>query len=85
MEINHVQIALDFHACSTQQKKIFFYHLDSLNWEAVNPETLWITNLCNEEGVIQIIENELLFAKNISCIEELDYVIITDDEIYFSN
>ncbi|WP_313377054.1 hypothetical protein [Chishuiella sp.] len=84
MEINHVQIALDFHPCSTQQKKIFFYHLDSLNWEAVNPETLWITNLLNEEGVIEKIEKELIFAKTISSIEKVDYVIITDDEVYFS-
>jgi len=80
-----IRVALDFSECTTAQKEVFFEHLNSLNWESINPNKLWITNLIecdNHQQLVDEIEKELIVAKEISNLYELHYAIITNNEIY---
>jgi hypothetical protein len=83
-----IRVALDFSECTTAQKEVFFEHLNSLNWESINPNKLWITNLIecgNHQQLVDEIEKELIVAKEISNLYELHYAIITNNEIYFNH
>lgn len=83
-----IQVALDFSECTTEQKEIFFQHLNSLNWESINPDKLWVTTLVeikNHKQQVVDIEKELMLAKEASNLYELDYAIITKNEIYFNH
>ena len=82
-----VQIALDFVECTKEQKERFLLHLEDLNWKPLNPNKLWTVefdNSKNKENKLKNIEQELINAKQISKLYELDYVIIADEEIYFN-
>ncbi|MFV0150687.1 hypothetical protein OBJ96_08995 [Empedobacter falsenii] len=82
-----VQIALDFVECTKEQKEIFLKHLEVLNWHPVNPDKLWIAELKKGESnqtQLNKIERELILAKEISNLYELDYAIIIENEIYFN-
>lgn len=82
-----VQIALDFVECTKEQKERFLLHLEDLNWKPLNPNKLWTAefdNSKNKENKLKNIEQELINAKQISKLYELDYVIIADEEIYFN-
>lgn len=82
-----VQIALDFVECTKDQKEKFLIHLEQLNWKPLNPNKLWITefrNVKNGENKLRSIEQELILAKEISNLYELDYAIIADKEIYIN-
>ncbi|MGU9939307.1 hypothetical protein F0358_05455 [Empedobacter brevis] len=82
-----IQIALDFVECTKEQKEKFLTHLEDLNWKPLNPNKLWIAEFVdveNKEDKLINIEQELIFAKEISNLYELDYAIIADDEIYFN-
>lgn len=83
----YVQIALDFVECTKEQKERFLLHLEDLNWKPLNPNKLWIAkfdNSENKENKLKNIEQELINAKQISKLYELDYAIIADEEIYFN-
>lgn len=83
----YVQIALDFEECTKEQKERFLLHLEDLNWKPLNPNKLWTAefdNSKNKENKLKNIEQELINAKQISKLYELDYVIIADEEIYFN-
>lgn len=82
-----IQVALDFSECTKEQKEVFFNHLNSIEWKPVNPNKLWITNFTDEtddKKNVFIIEKELMLAKEISNLYELDYAIITKQDIYFN-
>lgn len=82
-----VQIALDFVECTKEQKEKFLEHLKTLNWKPVNPDKLWIVEFKNNESKnnkLRQIEKELIIAKEVSNLYELDYAIIIDEEIYFN-
>ncbi len=82
-----VQIALDFVECTKEQKERFLLHLEDLNWKPLNPNKLWTVefdNSKNKENKLKNIEQEIINAKQISKLYELDYVIIADEEIYFN-
>lgn len=85
-----VQIALDFVECTKEQKERFLLHLEDLNWKPLNPNKLWIAkfdnseNKENKENKLKNIEQEIIKAKEISKLYELDYAIIADEEIYFN-
>ncbi len=82
-----VQIALDFVECTKEQKERFLLHLEDLNWKPLNPNKLWIAkfdNSENKENKLKNIEQEIIKAKEISKLYELDYAIIADEEIYFN-
>ncbi|MDH1882021.1 MULTISPECIES: hypothetical protein [Empedobacter] len=83
----YVQIALDFVECTKEQKERFLLHLEDLNWKPLNPNKLWIAkfdNSENKENKLKNIEQEIIKAKEISKLYELDYAIIADEEIYFN-
>ncbi|WP_291091810.1 hypothetical protein [Empedobacter sp. UBA7494] len=82
-----VQIALDFVECTKEQKERFLLHLEDLNWKPLNPNKLWTVefdNSKNKENKLKNIEQEIINAKQISKLYELDYMIIADEEIYFN-
>lgn len=82
-----VQIALDFVECTKEQKEIFLKHLEVLKWQPVNSDKLWIAefeNSENNQSRLDSIERELILAKEISNLYELDYAIIIENEIYFN-
>lgn len=82
-----VQIALDFVECTKEQKEKFLDHLEALNWKPINPNKLWLVefeNNDNKSNKLKDIEKELIAAKEISKLYELDYAIIADKEIYFN-
>ena len=37
-----VQIALDFVECTKAQKEVFTKQLELMNWQAINPNKLWV-------------------------------------------
>ena len=83
----YVQIALDFVECTKEQKERFLLHLEDLNLKPLNPNKLWIAkfdNSENKENKLKNIEQEIINAKKISKLYELDYAIIADEEIYFN-
>ena len=82
-----VQIALDFVEWTKEQKERFLLHLEDLNWKPLNPNKLWTVefdNSKNKENKLKNIEQEIINAKQISKLYELDYMIIADEEIYFN-
>lgn len=82
-----VQIALDFVECTKEQKERFLLHLEDLNWKPLNPNKLWTVefdNSKNKENKLKNIEQEIINAKQISKLYELDYMIIADEEIYYN-
>lgn len=82
-----VQIALDFVECTKEQKEIFLKNLEVLKWQPVNSDKLWIAefeNSENNQSRLDSIERELILAKEISNLYELDYAIIIENEIYFN-
>ena len=82
-----VQIALDFVECTKEQKERFLLHLEDLNWKPLNPNKLWTAvfdNSRNKENKLKNIEQEIINAKKMSKLYELDYAIIADEEIYFN-
>ena len=82
-----VKIALDFEECTKEQKERFLLHLEDLNWKPLNPNKLWTVefdNSKNKENKLKNIEQEIINAKQISKLYELDYMIIADEEIYFN-
>lgn len=83
----HIQVALDFVECTTEQKAKFTNHLESINWQSINPNKLWNVACHNQNDHLEIIhkiERELLIAKEISNLYELDYAIISPEDIYFN-
>ena len=87
MDNLYIQVALDFVECTKEQKIKFTNHLESINWQSINPNTLWNVT-CHDQNdhleIIHKIERELLIAKEISNLYELDYVIISPEDIYFN-
>ncbi len=77
MESLSIQIALDFIECTAEQKLKFIQYLESLNWQPINPNKLWAISTFNQ-GIetIQQIESELILAKKISQLYELDYEVV---------
>ncbi|WP_413532661.1 hypothetical protein [Empedobacter brevis] len=82
-----VQIALDFVECTKEQKEKFLEYLKSLNWKTSNPNKLWVAEFKktnSQEDKLKKVEQEIINAREISKLYEIDYMIITDDEIYFN-
>lgn len=82
-----IKIALDFVECTKEQKEKFLEHLKTINWKPINPNKLWVVenkNCENKKTKLREIEQQLISAKEISNLYELDYVIIVDEEIYFN-
>lgn len=77
-----IKIALDFVECTKEQKEKFLEHLKTINWKPINPNKLWVVE--NKKTKLREIEQQLISAKEISNLYELDYVIIVDEEIYFN-
>ena len=86
MELS-IQIALDFVECTKIQKELFIQFLESKNWLPINKNKLWeyhFTDENNIEDIFKLIDNQILEAKEFSKLYELDYFIVSDEEIFFN-
>ncbi len=82
-----VQIALDFVECTKAQKEVFTKQLELMNWQAINPNKLWVvesTAYKNQTKLIQQIEKDIAMAKQISKLYELDYIILAKEELLYN-
>ncbi len=82
-----VQIALDFVECTKAQKEVFTKQLELMNWQAINPNKLWVVESAaykNHTKLIQQIEKDIAMAKQISKLYELDYIIIAKEELLYN-
>lgn len=81
-----IKVSFDFDVKHSEEKQNFLKYLSDNNWTTIDSENNWkktFNNISTIESLIFKIKEEFLKASKNSKLKKADYIILTEQFIYF--